>query len=223
MQGTLMKRFMLMAAASLLAFPAYAATSGHSHHGMHSSHQVAVSGKKTAKNAAVKAYRKASEKMHGEMDIPYSGDADIDFASGMVPHHQGAVDMTRVLMAYGKDAQLKELGQRIITWQESEIGIMKRWLVARGGQAAAVNEDAVAAYKEAMAAMHKNMAITYSGDADVDFVRGMIPHHQGAIDMAWVLVKYGRDAELREIAQDVIRSQQQEIAFMNNWLKKHAK
>lgn len=218
-----MKHFVLLAAAGLLAFPAYAATSDHSHHGMHSSHRHSVSGKKTAKNAAVKAYRKALEKMHCEMDIAYSGDADIDFASGMVPHHQGAVDMTRVLMAYGKDAQLKELGQRIITWQESEIGIMKRWLAVHGGQAAAVNKDAVAAYKEAMAAMHKNMAIAYSGDADVDFVRGMIPHHQGAIDMAWVLVKYGRDAELREIAHDVIRSQQQEIAFMNNWLKKHAK
>jgi uncharacterized protein (DUF305 family) len=62
--------------------------------------------------------------------------------------------------------------------------------------------------------MHKDMMVDYTGDADVDFVRGMIPHHQGAIDMALAQLRYGRNEQLRRIAQEIIVTQQQEIAAM---------
>jgi uncharacterized protein (DUF305 family) len=75
------------------------------------------------------------------------------------------------------------------------------------------------AYKAANAKMHEGMAIQYSGDADVDFVRGMIAHHQGAIDMAKVELKHGRDAKLRKLAEQIIEAQQAEIAEMQAWLK----
>jgi uncharacterized protein (DUF305 family) len=79
------------------------------------------------------------------------------------------------------------------------------------------------AFNDVMGKMHKDMMISYSGDADADFVRGMIPHHQGAIDMAKIELKYGKDPELRKLAENVIKAQEAEIKGMNAWLKKHGK
>ncbi len=74
-------------------------------------------------------------------------------------------------------------------------------------------------YREANAKMHRNMDIKYSGNSDIDFVRGMIPHHQGAIDMAKVALQNAKDEQVRKWATDVIREQEREIAEMQAWLK----
>jgi len=66
--------------------------------------------------------------------------------------------------------------------------------------------------------MHQNMAISPSGDVDRDFMRMMIPHHQGAIDMALVLLKYAHDEKLKRLAQSIIVEQGQEIAYMRTLL-----
>jgi uncharacterized protein (DUF305 family) len=78
------------------------------------------------------------------------------------------------------------------------------------------------AYRDAMAKMNQGMAITYSGDADKDFVAGMIAHHQGAIDMAKVELQYGKDPQLHKLARNIIAAQRKEIAFMKSWQAKNA-
>lgn len=80
-----------------------------------------------------------------------------------------------------------------------------------------------AAYEKAMNAMHKDMMIEYSGNADVDFARGMIPHHQGAVEMAKIELMHGKDPEMRKLAEEVIKAQETEIKFMRAWLQKHDK
>lgn len=87
--------------------------------------------------------------------------------------------------------------------------------------AAASAGPAEKAYRAANAKMHKAMAIKYTGDADKDFVAGMIPHHQGAIDMAQVELKYGKDPDIRKLAEAVIRDQTREIGEMKAWQAKN--
>ncbi|MEI4262685.1 CopM family metallochaperone [Roseovarius sp. D0-M9] len=67
-------------------------------------------------------------------------------------------------------------------------------------------------------AMHADMAIEMTGDADVDFIRGMIPHHQGAVAMAEIALEHGEDPEVIKLAQEIIDAQRAEIAWMEEWL-----
>lgn len=76
------------------------------------------------------------------------------------------------------------------------------------------------ALEQVTADMHTSMAVTMTGDVDVDFVRSMIPHHQGAVDMARIVIEHGRDPEIRKLAEDVIAAQETEISFMNAWLER---
>lgn len=87
--------------------------------------------------------------------------------------------------------------------------------------ASAADSPATTAYKAVNDKMHKDMMVAFTGDADADFVRGMIPHHQGAIDMARVVLAHGKDPELRKLANAIITEQEKEIAFMQAWLKKN--
>ena len=68
---------------------------------------------------------------------------------------------------------------------------------------------------DAVGRMHAEMNVSFSGDADRDFARMMIPHHQGAIDMAIAELRYGKDKRLMRLAQEIIVEQQQEIAVMH--------
>lgn len=86
-----------------------------------------------------------------------------------------------------------------------------------------MHHSTVDLYAPAMETMHKDMSVPATGDADVDFVRGMIPHHQGAIDMAKVVQQHGKDPEIKKLADGIVSAQEKEISFMRDWLKKNGK
>ena len=91
------------------------------------------------------------------------------------------------------------------------------------GQHGAATSGAVPEYQVAHHKMMRNMAVPYTGDPDVDFRVQMIPHHQGAIDMARTQLEFGTDPDMRKLAEDVIAAQEKEIAFMEAWLAKQPK
>ena len=102
-------------------------TSGHSGHAGHSAAPAAA-----AASPSTAGYQAANARMHKDMDNAYTGDADVDFARGMIPHHRGAVDMAKVVLQHGKDPEMKKLAQEIIAAQEKEIAQFQDWLKKKG-------------------------------------------------------------------------------------------
>lgn len=175
--------------------------------------------------AMLKDYTESMTKMHDEMMISMDyNDPDTAFAQGMLGHHIGAVDMAEIELKYGTDAEMRQLAQEIIDAQQSEIALMKTWLTSHP-DAKAPTADTKAmqqAYANGMDAMHNDMMAGISDPVpDMAFARGMLPHHIGAVDMAEVQLKYGKNPEMRKLAQQIINAQQSEIELMQSWIAAH--
>lgn len=204
-----------------------------------------LSRRSAAEAAFLKENHAAMTKMMKGMAVRPTNDVDGDFAAMMVPHHRGAIDMAEAELRFGRNKQLLRIAQDIVVEQLQEIAAMHGAVgqkltpeEARLGATSAALAPAlgtppplsavsvsapVNAERSFLAESHAVIAkmmhdtiIRPTGDVDRDFVAVMVPHHQGAIEMAQAELRFGRGVELRRMAQEIVVDQSEQISLM--WL-----
>lgn len=159
--------------------------------------------------------------MHAIMDrmmaMPMTNDPDIDFAKMMIMHHQGAMNMANVQLLDGKNDSLKRTAQKIIGDQQMEIQQFQTILTTL--TADNMDMEYMIEQMEAMEKMDKAIDVQLiTGDIDNDFATLMIWHHQSAIDDASGYLHHGNNAQLKSIANNIIKAQTMEIKELSDWL-----
>lgn len=158
---------------------------------------------------------------HSEMkSSPSAANApyDLQFLDTMIAHHQGAVDMAKMVETKAQHAELKTLAKNIIVSQEKEIGEMKAWREKWfAGVAPAMNME-MAGMNDSMKDMDMTKLGSLTGNAfDLEFIGQMIPHHEGAVIMAKEARQKSQRAEIKNMANSIIRDQEAEIKQMKDW------
>ncbi len=143
----------------------------------------------------------------------FSGN-DLMFASMMVPHHQQAIEMSDLALQKSKDPEVIDLAQAIKSAQDPEIAEMKSWgdLDAKSHMGHTM---------DGMLSDDEMLALRNASEAEFDqlFLEGMIKHHQGAIEMAEMVVD-SRNARAAKLGKAIIETQKAEIAKMREMLAK---
>ena len=164
---------------------------------------------------------KMMDTMHGMMDemaaMEMTHDPDVDFATMMVMHHQGAIAMANLELQEGNNAEMKSMAQAIIAEQQQEIQELQAILAGM-----VVDDMDMEFMQEQMMGMDRMDAMAdqqmITGDIDNDFASLMIIHHQAAIDSASSYLHHGGNPELLEMANMIIEAQSTEIIELSNWL-----
>lgn len=154
-------------------------------------------------------------KMH---DQTPSRNNNADFATMMIAHHVGAVEMSELLLKKGKDPILKSFAEEVIAAQNTEIEQMKNFQNTR--EISTDYEKFQQSLNQSMAAMmDKNIKV--HDDIDKDYAQQMIPHHKSAVEMAEVYLKFGKQPELLKLSKSIVTEQNKEIAELEMWLQKN--
>ncbi|CAA9522638.1 MAG: hypothetical protein AVDCRST_MAG67-3814 [uncultured Solirubrobacteraceae bacterium] len=141
---------------------------------------------------------------------------DRAFVADMIPHHESAIEMAKIAQQRGESAFVKELADDISSSQSEEIATMRREDEAL--DAAGVKRGSLGV-PDHMKGMDHDAAKLKSADPfDAAFIKMMIPHHEGAVEMAKVELAKGEDRELKALAQDIIDAQRREISEMREHL-----
>lgn len=145
-------------------------------------------------------------------------DADVMFAQMMIPHHEQALEMAKLADGRAEDAEIKKLVGAIEQAQDPEIQKMKGWLRTWGKPESMGGGHGMAGMMSD--ADMKALAATKGRAFDRKFAELMIAHHQGAVEMAKTEQKNGSDAAAKKVADDVVRTQDAEIAQLKKILER---
>jgi uncharacterized protein (DUF305 family) len=177
----------------------------------------------TKKQGEPNAIKETMEKMMHDMHgAKATGNNDIDFATMMMVHHKGAVEMSQVELDKGNNAELKVFAQKVIDDQNKEIAFMQEFVSKSVKNTSSNSAEFQKALNHSMMAMMSGNTTIYN-DIDKDFAAQMIPHHQSAVDMAKAYLEYGKETSLRTLCQNIINAQTKEINWLKEWLGKNMK
>jgi uncharacterized protein (DUF305 family) len=158
---------------------------------------------------------------------PADAKFDLRFIDAMTPHHQGATEMAKEAQQKSKRPEIKKLAADIISAQNKEIAEMQQWRQSWYANA----ESTPMAYNskmgkmmpmssDQMKGMMMNIDLGAADDQfDLRFINAMIPHHESAVMMANDTLSKTKRPEIKKLAQDIVSSQQAEIAQMKQWRK----
>lgn len=166
----------------------------------------------------------AETTMHEAMMAATGADADEIWARKMIPHHQGALDMSQIVLRDTQDAEIRRMAQKSVEMQTTDIAELRRWLGTRIGASAgatALGGGGEPPFAPAEAKMKDAMMTAVGATTDQTWSRKMIAHHQGALDMSQVVLRESQDAGIRRMAQKTIEMQTADITELRAWLDAH--
>lgn len=153
--------------------------------------------------------------MMAKMHTAATGNNDADYSRMMIEHHKGAIDMSKLLLNEGKNPEMRSFAEKVMQDQGREIDVMQKF-VSKNTKSPDTNEFHNA-LNASMSAMMQGNAKVYN-NIDKDYAAQMIPHHQSAVEMAKAYLKFGKEPELVKLSNDIIKNQNAEISFLQNWL-----
>ena len=155
---------------------------------------------------------------------PQPNEADVTFTQSMIPHHQQAIDMAQAIKTRTTRPELVQLAGAITTTQGAEITRMRQWLQAWGKPEAMPGMDHdQTAMPGMMGQDEMDQLMGLKGTQfDLAFVDMMSRHHQGAIQMASTELTDGSLPEVKQLAQQIITSQQREVSQLAAWQRSWA-
>ena len=165
----------------------------------------------------------AMDKMEQAMDsVEMTMDPDVDFARMMIPHHQGSIDMSNIILKYAKHEEIKQLAREFKEGDSESQARLRSFLDAHGDPVPTAGPEFMQEMEQAMMKMNQTMrSYNMSNDPDYDFAEIMTHHHQGAIDMSQIELKHGKDQPALEEARMVIEAQQKDIVELGEFKNEH--
>ena len=143
---------------------------------------------------------------------------ELQFIDTMIDHHQGAIDMALLVETRASHDDLKMLARTIIADQRAEIEQMRKWRLQWFRDAPQAVNMKMPGMTEGMQGMDlKKLDLLKANEFDLEFVRQMVPHHEGAVTMAKELLKQTQRPELKDLAENIVKAQTDETARMKSW------